>query len=151
VLLGYGFIHAEKYLPDSYLKTGTDEHRIYQQFTTRQSFGRVFIQHRYRIEERFFPNVFQMRYRYFLSFNIPVNHNAMTEKTIYLSAYNEVFLNGQNPVFDQNRIYGALGYVINKNFRAEIGFMAQVLEKTHRNQFQIVLFNNLPFSFKQKE
>ncbi len=149
ILFGYAFINSQRYLPNSDTKIGTNEHRIYQQLITRQNFGRVFIQHRYRIEERFLPDDFQMRFRYFLSFNIPINNKTMTEKTIYASAYNEIFLNVQNSIFDRNRLYGALGYVINKNFRIEVGFMAQILENTNRNQFQIVLFNNLPFNNKK--
>jgi hypothetical protein len=68
----------------------------------------------------------------------------MAAKTIYLSAYNEVFLNTQKTVFDRNRLYGAIGYVINKNIKMEAGFMAQTLETKNRNQFQLVVFNNLP-------
>lgn len=151
VLLGYGFIHSKNYLPNSDDKAGTTEHRIYQQFITRQNFGRVFIQHRYRIEERFLPNNFRIRFRYFLSFNVPLNHKSMAANTIYLSAYNEIFLNAQNSLFDRNRLYGAIGYVINKNFKVEAGFMAQTLEKTNRNQFQIVLFNNLPVKRKKED
>ncbi len=149
VLLGYGFIHSENYKPGTADKTGTDEHRIYQQFITRQNFGRVFLQHRYRIEERFLPTDFQMRFRYFLAFNIPLNKKTMAAKTVYLSAYNEIFLNAQNAIFDRNRLYGALGFVINKNFRVEAGIMAQTQEKTNRNQFQLVLFNNLPLYHKK--
>lgn len=146
ILLGYGFINSQRYLPNSDQKVGTDEHRIYQQFITRQSFGRVFVQHRYRLEERFLPDDFQMRFRYFLSFNVPINHKIMTNKTFYASAYNEIFVNKQGTYFDRNRLYGALGYVIDKNFRVEAGFMAQTLQNTNRNQFQIALFNNLPLS-----
>ena len=70
----------------------------------------------------------------------------MTNKTFYASAYNEIFVNKQGTYFDRNRLYGALGYVIDKNFRVEAGFMAQTLQNTNRNQFQIALFNNLPLS-----
>ncbi len=148
ILLGYGFVNSQVYLPGSHVKTGTNEHRIYQQFITRQNFGSLFIQHRYRIEERFLPGDFQMRFRYFLGFNIPLNNNTMSSKTVYASAYNEIFLNAQNAIFDRNRLYGALGYVFSNNFRTELGFMAQTLENSNRNQFQIVLFNNLPFKVK---
>ena len=144
LLLGYGFIHSQRYLPNSDNKTSSNEHRLYQQFITRQNFGRVFLQHRYRAEERFLPGDFQFRLRYFLSFNIPLNKRTMSRNAVYLSAYNEVFLNTRSPVFDRNRLYGALGYVINKNFRTELGFMAQTLENSNRNQFQLVFFNNLP-------
>jgi hypothetical protein len=151
ILLGYAFIHAQRYLPNSDTKIGTNEHRIYQQFVTRQNFERVFIQHRYRIEERFLQDDFQMRFRYFLALNVPINNKTMKEKTFYVSIYNEIFLNGQNSIFDRNRLYGALGYVINKNFRVEAGYMAQTLENTSRNQFQVVLFNNLQFHNKKAE
>ncbi len=145
ILLGYGFILGKTYANNSDDKISTNEHRIYQQFITRQNFGRIFIQHRYRIEERFLPQDFQMRFRYFLSFNIPINHKNMDAKTIYASAYNEFFFNGQNTYFDRNRLYGAIGYVLNKNFRVEAGMMAQTLQNKNRNQFQVVLFNNLSF------
>lgn len=148
ILLGYAFINSQRYLTNNTDKVGTEEHRIYQQFVTRQEFGRIFTQHRYRIEERFFNNDFQVRFRYFLSVNIPINNKTMTAKTVYASAYNEIFVNGQKPVFDRNRLYGAIGYVFNKYIRAEVGFMAQTLENTNRNQFQIVIFNNLPFRNK---
>jgi hypothetical protein len=145
ILLGYGFIHTQKYLPNSDEKAGSDEHRIFQQFITRQNFGRFFIQHRYRIEERFLTDDFQMRFRYFLACNIPINHKTMVKNTFYASLYNEIFINGQNELFDRNRLFGALGYVVNKYFRVEAGFMAQTLLNSNRNQFQIVLYNNLPF------
>ncbi len=145
VLLGYAFINGQKYLPNNDDKVGSNEHRVYQQFITRQNFGSVFLQHRYRIEERFLPGDFQMRFRYFLSLNIPLNHKQMIEKTIYASAYNEIFLNAQNALYDRNRLYGALGYVFNKSFKMEVGIMAQTLENTNRNQLQLVLFNSLPF------
>ncbi len=146
VLMGYGFIHSQNYLPNEVDKSKNNEHRIYQQFITKQNFGRIFLQHRYRIEERFLPDDFKMRFRYFLSLNVPLNHNSMISKTVYASAYNELFLNAESPVFDRDRLYGALGYVLDKNFRMELGFMAQILETGTRGQFQIVLFNNLPFS-----
>ena len=146
ILLGYGFINTQKYLPNSKEKIGTNEHRIFQQFITRQSFNKVFIQHRYRIEERFFSNDFQMRFRYFLGINIPINKPRIEKNAYYLSAYNEIFINAQQNIFDRNRLYGAIGYVFNKNIKMEAGYMAQTVETNNRNQFQIVLFNNIPFT-----
>jgi hypothetical protein len=148
ILLGYAFIYSENYISDTDEKNGSNENRIYQQFITRQNFGRFFIQHRYRIEERFLPDDFKMRFRYFLSLNIPLNKKSMVDKAFYLSAYDEIFLNAESPVFDRNRLYGGLGYVINKNFRIEVGFMAQTTENSNRNQFQFILFNNIPFKNK---
>jgi hypothetical protein len=146
ILLGYGFINSQKYLSNSNEKVGTNEHRVFQQFITRQSFNNVFLQHRYRIEERFLPNDFQMRFRYFLGINIPINKPRLEKNAYYFSAYNEIFINAQQNIFDRNRLYGAIGYVFNKNIKMEAGYMVQTLESTNRNQFQIVIFNNIPFN-----
>ncbi len=146
ILLGYGFINSQNYIPGTDDKAQNNEHRIYQQFITRQNFGRFYLQHRYRVEERFLEDDFKMRFRYFLALNVPLNKPKLEDNAFYISAYNEIFLNADSPVFDRNRLYGALGYVINKNFRVEAGFMRQIQEKTGRNQFQIVIFNNIPFS-----
>ncbi len=145
ILLGYGFINTQKYILNSDDKLKVNEHRIYQQFITKQNFGILFLQHRYRIEERFIEKDFEMRLRYFLGVNIPINKKILEKNTFYIAAYNEIFINTKSPIFDRNRLYGALGFIIDKNFKVEAGFMAQTLEKTNRNQFQVVIFNNLPF------
>lgn len=145
ILLGYGFVATQKYLPNSDQKIDSNEHRFYQQFITRQRFGCVFIQHRYRIEERFLQDDFKVRFRYFLGLNIPLNKKTMDKNTIYLSAYNEIFINAESPLFDRNRLYGAVGYVVHKSIKIEAGFMSQTLENSNRNQFQIAIFNNLAF------
>lgn len=145
VLLGYAFIHSQNYTDSSSEKTSVNEHRLYQQFITRQQFSRFYLQHRYRVEERFLNEDTQLRFRYFLSMNMAFNKEGLVANSFYLSAYNEVFLNAQNTYFDRNRLYGGLGYVINKNFRVEVGVMNQLLQTSQRPQFQIMLFNNLPF------
>ncbi|WP_395047028.1 DUF2490 domain-containing protein [Flavobacterium sp.] len=145
LLLGYGFINTRKYIPNSEQKTDSNEHRIYQQIITKQKIGRLSVHHRYRIEERFIKANFQMRFRYLLGINIPIKTKTLEKNTIYLSAYNEIFINAESPIFDRNRLYGALGYYIHKNIKIEAGFMAQTLENSNRNQFQIAIFNNLPF------
>lgn len=147
-LLGYAYIHSQNYQPNNLDKVKNNEHRLFQQFITRQSINRVNLQHRYRIEERFFSNYFQLRFRYLLGLNIPLNNKLMESKTIYASVYNEIFLNSQNQFFDRNRLYGAFGYCLNKNIRVEIGYMNQSLQNTSRNQFQITIFNNLSFHNK---
>lgn len=145
LLLGYGFFHSQNYIMNSDNKNSLNEHRIFQQYITKQTFNRLNLLHRYRTEERIFSNDFQIRFRYFLSANLPINRTQMLPKTFYASVYNEIFINGQDQFFDRNRLYGAIGFVINDNFKIEIGYMAQTFQNNIRNQFQIVLFNNLPF------
>jgi len=146
ILLGYAYVNSKPYIAGTDEKTSTVENRIYQQYITRQNFGRVFIQHRYRLEERFLPKDFRMRFRYFLSLNIPIGKPTIAENTFYLSAYNELFVNFEKPVFDRDRVYAALGYSINKNFRLEAGLMYQIYETRNRPQFQLGFTNNLPLT-----
>jgi hypothetical protein len=84
LLLGYGYINTEKYLANSNQKVNVNEHRIFQQFISKQNFGRFFVQHRYRVEERFLKNDFQLRLRYFLGINIPLNKKTLEKNTIFL-------------------------------------------------------------------
>lgn len=145
LLLGYAYIHSEPYVAGTDDKLETDEHRIFQQFISKQQFGRINIQHRYRVEERFLKDDFKLRLRYFLSLNVPVNKKTMDKNAIYASAYNEIFLNTEQNQFDRNRLYGGIGYCFNQNFKVEAGIMSQMLANNSRAQFQIMIFNSLPF------
>lgn len=74
----------------------------------------------------------------------------MDDKTFYLALYNEIFINGQRnigngnsvEIFDRNRIYIAMGYMIRKGLKIQLGIMNQSTDNWRKNQFQ--------FSFHQK-
>jgi hypothetical protein len=140
VLLGYGYILSENYISNSDNKATINEHRIFQQFTASQTFGKVKLGHRYRFEQRFVESDFKMRFRYFLSLNIPIN--IMQNNKYYLSAYNEIFLNTKTSIFDRNRLYGGIGYNINTAIRIEVGYMNQFFERSSKDQLNIITFVN---------
>ncbi|MDO5969336.1 DUF2490 domain-containing protein [Flavivirga aquimarina] len=142
VLLGYGYILSENYVGDTNNKVSVNEHRIFQQFVSKQSIGNVGLSHRYRFEQRFVEDDFKMRLRYFLAFKIPFKTKEKENSKFYLSAYNEIFLNTESSVFDRNRSYGGLGYTLNKNIRIEAGYMNQFFETSSRDQFNIITFVN---------
>ena len=140
VLLGYGYILSENYLDNNTDKVSVNEQRIFQQFTSKQKIGIVSLNHRYRFEQRFVQSDFKMRLRYFLGLNIPLTKKENNK--LYFSAYNEIFLNTESAVFDRNRLYGGIGYRINKNIRLEAGYMNQFFEKNSSDQINIVTFVN---------
>jgi hypothetical protein len=141
--LGYAYIYSEPYLLNSDEKINFNEHRVYQQFITRQAFGRFTFQHRYRFEQRWIDNMdFRLRLRYFLSTNVSLNKPQMGDKTVYLSAYNEIFLNTEQNYFDRNRIYGGIGYRFSSKLRSEIGVMNQKTNNVSRNQLNLITFFN---------
>ena len=90
---------------------------------------------------------FRTRYRYNLFINIPLNKQVIEPKTLYLSLYNEIFINGQRKIgngksvtfFDRNRLYGALGYVFRKGLKMQCGMMRQTNNSFGKNQLQLSL------------
>ena len=142
LLLGYGYILSQNYSADTEDKLDINEHRIFQQFTSKQKIGNVSLSHRYRFEQRFVESDFKMRLRYFLAFKVPILKTETSPTKLYLSAYNEVFLNTESDVFDRNRVYGGLGYQLNNNVRIEAGYMNQLFEHSSRDQFNLITFVN---------
>ena len=139
LLLGYGYILSQNYigLAD---KVSVNEHRIFQQFTTKQKVKSVSLSHRYRFEQRFVEDDFKLRFRYFLGVKVPLIDFSESNQGIYLSTYNEVFLNTRGNAFDRHRLYGGLGYKINENISVELGYMNQFLNGGNRDQVNIITF-----------
>jgi hypothetical protein len=123
------------------------EHRIYEQFTVKNKIGRVKVKHRYRLEQRFLENIklddnnnyvsdgnrFRQRTRYRLTLTIPLNHSTMDEHTLFLSVFNEVFVNfgkgaGKKPL-DQNWFNASLGWKFNSHTSLKIGYQNQYFIK----------------------
>ncbi|WP_340154511.1 DUF2490 domain-containing protein [uncultured Winogradskyella sp.] len=143
LLLGYGYILSENYIGESDDKVSVNEHRIFQQFTTKQNVGKVSLSHRYRFEQRFVESDFKMRLRYFLGLKIPLQYKEGGNNPLYVSLYNEIFLNTESSVFDRNRVFGGLGYKFSDNLRFELGYMNQFFEKSGRDQINLIAFVNL--------
>lgn len=142
LLLGYGFINSQNYV-NTDEKVSINEHRIFQQFITRQKIGKVGLQHRYRFEQRFIEDSdIRLRFRYFLGINAPLIEVNDGKNPIYLSIYNEIFINTVANVFDRNRLYGGIGYKINDNLKVELGYMNQFLNGGNRDQVNIFAFVN---------
>lgn len=140
VLLGYGYILSENYVESPEGKVQVNEHRMYQQFITKQQFGGSILQHRYRLEQRFVENDFRLRFRYFLGINLPFSHKENNK--FYFSAYNEIFLNTKSPIFDRTRLFGGFGHKMSNTVRLELGYMNQFFETGSRDQFNIMTFVN---------
>jgi len=130
----------------------TGESRIYQEALISQKLGgRFYVAHRFRYEQRFVENQdFRTRYRYNVFLNIPLNKKALVKNAIYTAFYNEIFINGQteigtpNPVqiFDRNRTYLGLGYVLKPGQRVQLGWMNQKIVNWGKGQLQFSFHHN---------
>lgn len=150
VSIGYGNITTDGTFEEPQGEENTTEHRIYEQFVLRNSVGKLKFSHRYRLEQRFINNPVlgsdtQHRARYFLRLTHPLG------KSLYATAYNEVFLNLQGNTFSQNRLYGALGYIFNKNIRGELGFLKNHIGNRNFERLQAAIFINTDMRKKNKE
>ena len=147
--LGYGNITTGTF-GDSEAKV--KENRIYQEALFPVKFGkRLHTNHRFRYEQRFVENQdFRTRYRYNLFLNIPLNKAVIEDKTVYLSIYNELFINGERSIgngntveiFDRNRRYYALGYQIKQGMKVQLGTMRQTTNAWAKNQLQLSFHHN---------
>jgi len=145
--IGYGFINTDSSFEDLEDQDNLNEHRVFEQFVLRNSIGKFKFSHRYRLEQRFIKNLTsgddtQHRARYFLRVTYPINNNW------FVTAYDEVFINLQEPLFGQNRLYGAIGYHITKNISTQLGFLKNHFTNRNFDRLQIGVWWSLDFRKK---
>jgi hypothetical protein len=168
--LGYCFVETYPY-GEFKVNAAFPEHRLWQQFQFKNKVGRVEAINRLRMEQRWInspvlvdsmykpgPAVFQQRVRVLNRFSLPLNGKTIGDKSLYVSAYDELFVSFgkevRNNIFDQNRAYVALGYKVPKLGRVELGYMNQLLMKSdglrieNNHTLQVALFNNIDLYHK---
>jgi hypothetical protein len=172
VTLGYAFIKTYPY-GEFAVANPFPEHRIWQQLLVSQTLGKIKLNHRYRLEQRMIGNAatgkfengrYENRFRYMAKATIDLTNG---DHPVFIAAYDEVFLNFGKDVayniFDQNRLYGALGLTISPKFKMEIGYLNQMIQQrsldlagTPKNKIennhtlQLGLFSNLSFIKKDQ-
>ncbi|GAA4008078.1 hypothetical protein GCM10022408_20240 [Hymenobacter fastidiosus] len=106
------------------------EQRLWLQLVLSQYMKRLRVEHRYRVEQRWFsyPNASSStrnRLRYRLNAFLPLNKSTITTNTVFLSVYDEIFLNPRGPVLERNRVYAGVGYQFNSHFTVQVGWLNQ--------------------------
>lgn len=140
--IGYGFISTDGTFEEPTGEENTLENRLYGQFTIKNSLWKFKSTHRYRFEQRFIDsptngNDTQYRMRYLLRLTYPI-----TDKW-FVSAYDEIFINLQEPIFSQNRLYAAVGYTINKNISTQVGYLKNHFTGRNFDRFQLGIWYKL--------
>lgn len=145
--IGYGYISTDGTFADIPDEENSNEHRIFEQFILKNKVGKVKFEHRYRLEQRFISTQFddftEHRARYRLQLTYPLNDKW------FLNVYDEVFINLQEPIFGQNRLYGAVGYNVKSNFSIQLGYLKNHFTGRNFDRLQLgVIFNT---DFRKKE
>jgi hypothetical protein len=126
------------------------EHHLFQQVQlNNHTIGRVRLQHRFRMEERFIAKLvasaedptqgvfdrytYQSRFRYRVWLTLPLGHAQVEPGVFSANFYDEVFLNfGDSQRMDylhQNRISALLGYQVSKPFSVLAGYLYQTIQR----------------------
>jgi len=146
--LGYGFIDTDPSFMDE-PSSGNKilEHRIFEQFILKNKVWEFLFEHRYRFEQRFIYNKdlstpsnelreTQHRARYRLQMTLPLTD------TFFLNFYDEIFLNLQDSVFGQNRLYAAIGIHITSNSSIQFGYLKNHFSSANFDRIQVGVFFN---------
>lgn len=161
---GYAFVDSRRTAGN--LSSLLPEHRIWQQATANHKIKTVAVTHRLRFEERFLAKAAVVnneirtdgfnqafRFRYFLRNLIPFTAKADFKRGWYAAVQDEVFLNTgtktavNGKTFDQNRLYGAVGYRLSAKIDAETGYMNQYIStatgSTNNHIVQVAVYKRL--------
>lgn len=139
------------------------EHRIHEDIELSETYGRLKLSHRFRLEQRWLSQLaannprqivdwqFQNRIRYQLTAEVPLQGVTLDDGEFYLNFFDELFIGfGQNVeenVFNQNRISGGLGYQFRKGMQLELNYLNQIVQHAERDPItnQSVFENNNGF------
>ncbi len=142
---GAAYANTSKYNSRNDAKLNTNENRLFQQILFGNHFGRVYVNHRYRLEQRYFKVQDFLRFRYNLNIQCPINKKEIVPGAVYLSLSNEIFINNKNPYFDRFRTIAEIGYFISPSFKVESGLLWQILEKSDRCQLRFSVLQTIDF------
>ena len=154
VTAGYAWIPTQPNLDEGFGGDLVTENRIWQQFIFRNKISNIKFRHRYRLEQRWIktpiPNslitvpdkntTYKNRARYMLSAKIPLSKKE--DFPFFLFIYDEVFLHIDDNPFNQNRLYGALGFQVNKNMNIQAGYLRHRNGDANLNRLQLAVFLN---------
>lgn len=144
------------------------QYRFWQQLVLVQPFERLKLYHQFRFEQRWkrdyiedSPFKLTHRFRYKITAYYPINNYKLVNKTLFLSAYEEVFIQaGKSITYDyleDNRLFLGLGYIVNENLQVQAGYTWTFRYAGGPNSFEhrhiprISFYHNLDFHRKRLE
>ena len=71
--------------------------------------------------------------------------------TFFINVYDEIFLNLQNELFNQNRLYTAVGVKINKNSKVQLGYLKNNFSNASFDRLQLGISINTDFRKKKEK
>jgi hypothetical protein len=172
--LGYSYLRTHPYGAQP-VRTLIPENQLWQQAWMRHSLGKLALNHRYRLEQRWLGSVVQspegsyaisgtdylQRFRYRIFGRLPLyTPAAASQQQLFAVFWDELFINldrrFQPDNLQQNRIFAGLGYQFNPMSNIQVGYMNQLIRKANGYQYEqnptlnVSLFYNLDL-YKKSE
>lgn len=142
---GVGFAHFSVATQEPEINYGFNipEYRAQQDITWKQDVDKITFNQRFQLEERFIHNANKQKllsgtnYSWRFRYRIQGDYTFWKKESKFLKAIlsDELMINFGKKIikntFDQNRIYGAIQYAINKNIAIELGYLNSFQQRTN--------------------
>ena len=146
---GYAYVKTWSFDESINNAVTSNENRLWEQFILKNNLWRIDFEHRYRLEQRWVKTEvteYSTRMRYRLLLLLPLSKENLKPETFFFVTYNEIFLNiNGGEIFDQNRLYFALGYQFSSIGQVQAGYLFQMLPKEILTRLQFAFVYNLDF------
>jgi len=121
-----------------------DEHIIFQQGIVSKKLGeKNFMTYRLRLEEHLPENRDNFRrLRAFVTINRPLNQSTLDQGAVYLSLYDEYFVDLDNVNYALNHAYAGLGWKMTDHTSWQVGIMRQTTKTYAKNQLMFNLYHH---------
>jgi hypothetical protein len=149
LIAGYAYVKTWPFDESITNAVTGNENRLWEQFILKNDLWRLDFEHRYRLEQRWVKTDvvdYSTRMRYRLLLLLPLNKENLKPETFFFVTYNEIFLNiNGGEIFDQNRLYFALGYQFSSIGQVQAGYLFQMLPTETLRRLQFAFVYNLDF------
>lgn len=125
VLLGFGQYNTYSFGGSFKQPFINREKRLWEQFSLYNTIGRLKLEHRYRIEQRWLTQGFRNRFRYRVNTILSLRQPKINAGAIYAYVNDEIFLTDLPGYFQRNRFYVGLGDRIIKQLTIQMGYLHQ--------------------------
>jgi len=146
---GYAYVRTRPFDENLNDAITSYENRLWEQFILKNMLWRIDFEHRYRLEQRWVKTDvvdYSTRMRYRLLLTLPLTNVQLKPSTLFLAIYNEIFLNiSGGEIFDQNRLYFALGFQFSSKGQVQAGYLFQMLHRATLERLQFAFVYNLDF------
>ncbi len=165
-----GFVNPYYWAPnpeDKNIDKVVPQYRAWEQAVLATPFDHIKVFHQLRLEQRYrrsyikgSPFKLTHRFRYKLTIYVPLNHQDFTPKTLFLSLYNEIFIQaGKSVIYnhlEDNRAFIGLGYNLSHDLQIQSGYMYSYrhdgtpYKYESRNIFRLSIYHHLDLHHDKK-